>query len=246
MASRQRFDALLEEVRQSLIAMGATCEVMLRDAITALTEQNLPLIDTVLHSDDEVDRLEQQVEEAAIYLLAIQQPVVARDLRFVSMALKAGGKIERIGDHCLNIAKTARRMTADKVIFQPVVDIPRFGNVASMMLHDMVNALVRSDAALARRVIAMDDEADVLYQEMQRELRQQILADGREKGVDALRASYLLFVAHYLERICDYCVGISEWVIYAETGDPISAAYGGNADPESSEDYENEKEKMPV
>ncbi len=214
---RTRFDLRMDGVRESLVAMGGTCEEMLRDALTALVQQDLALVKDVLRRDDEVDAFEQSIEKQSLSLLTLQQPVLARDLRFVSMALKATTDIERIGDHCVNIAKTARRMNQDHIVFEALVDIERLGQIAITMLHDTIDAFVRNDEEKAREVVQHDDEADVLYGEFQRELRTMMLSG--EPGAPILRASYLLFVAHYLERICDHCVGIAEWVIFAETGE---------------------------
>lgn len=214
---RTRFDAKLDEVRQSIIAMGGACEEMLSDSLRALINQDLSLVETILRKDDEVDALERTIVQESLYLLALQQPVMATDLRFVSMAMKATTDIERIGDHCVNIAKTARRMSADNILFVPLVDIERLGQIAIRMLHDTVTAFVQHDVEKAREIIENDDEADVLYREFQRELRTVLQSD--EAGTPAVRASYLLFIAHYLERICDHCVGIAEWILFAETGE---------------------------
>jgi len=103
-AGRTRFDTKLRSAAE-YHRDGGACEEMLRDAITALTQQDLALVETVLRRDDEVDTLERTIVQESLYLLALQQPVVASDLRFVSMAMKATTDIERIGDHCVNIAR---------------------------------------------------------------------------------------------------------------------------------------------
>ena len=217
---RTRFEGEIEELHRLFLQMGVCTEEMLHAATQALLTQDTAMVAGILSRDDEVDFLEREIEHKAFLLLATQQPVVAADLRMVSTTLKVIGDVERIGDNTVNIAKTARKMLADKVIYRPLFDVPRLQRIASGMLHDTLACYVRHDTALARTVIDADDEADVFYAEVQRELRLLIRgADGSESAANnAVAASYLLFVAHYFERICDHCVSIAERVIYAAEG----------------------------
>lgn len=221
LAMRYKLTSGLAAIRADLVTMGTTCETMLHEAMDALVlpdnaRETARLAEVVLHADDELDRIEQTVEERTVRLLTAQQPLLAGDLRLVSSALKTVTDLERIGDLCVNIARTAQRMAFEGAYYQPDVDMPRLGRVAALMLHDTVTAFVRRDLDLARQVIEADDEADVLYTEIRRDLNERMLTG--LPGPPVVRASHLLFVGHYLERIGDRCVNIAERVIYTETG----------------------------
>ncbi|MDX1931888.1 MAG: phosphate signaling complex protein PhoU [Capsulimonadales bacterium] len=205
--SRTRFEEQLRELLQGMVTMAVTCSEMLFEATDALKTQNPRAIQDVLEKDDQVDELERRIEAEVIRLLALQQPVLGSDLRFVNLALKAITDLERIGDHCVNIARVAQQMDREGILYQPLVDIERLQRTVAVMLDDTIQALIRRDLTLARQVIAADEEADRLYRRMQEQLRTKMRTG--DAGM-ALRGSYLLFVLHYLERIGDHCVGIAE------------------------------------
>jgi len=221
-ATRRRFDHELDAIRAKLAAMGEIADQMLMGAVQALMTQNIEAAEAVIERDELIDTLDREIEAIVLLLLATQQPVVGSDLRFLSATLKVIADLERIGDHAVNIAKTTRRMTADGIKYEPFVDLPRFSEIAHRMLSDALRAFIEHDSDLAHDVIARDDEADILYREAQRELRKtsQPFGDSGET-VCPVRASYLLFVAHYMERVCDHCTNIAERVIFAETGEIV-------------------------
>ncbi len=220
--TRRRFDHELDSIRAKLLSMSEIADQMLAGAVQALMTQNIEVAAAVIERDELIDTLDREIEAIVLLLLATQQPVVGSDLRFLSATLKVITDLERIGDHAVNIAKTTRRMTADGIGYEPSADFPRFIKIAHRMLTDALRAFTEHDAELAHDVIARDDEADVLYREAQRELRKtsQPLMDSGET-LCPVRASYLLFVAHYLERVCDHCTNIAERVIFAETGEIV-------------------------
>jgi phosphate transport system protein len=192
--------------------MGTATEEMVRDAVAALVNQDMTLAESIIPRDDTVDRMDQDIEARCLRLLALQQPM-ASDLRIIGTALKVITDIERIGDHAVDISKIARRM-AQEVAYKPLVDIPRLGEMTRAMLHDALEAFVHRDLARVEQVIAADDAVDALYAQMRQDL-QDIM---KENPASVLQASYLLFVAHYLERICDHCINIVERVAFIETG----------------------------
>jgi phosphate transport system protein len=150
-------------------------------------------------------------------LLALQQPVMAYDLRFVGSAMKVVTDFERIGDHAVNIAKVAHRIRYAGIAYEPIVDFPRFQDIVCRMLADVTVAFANRDTMAAEAVIALDDEADVFYKETVRELRL-AMTDGRVSSGRVLLCSHLLFVAHYLERIGDHSCNIAERILFMEKG----------------------------
>lgn len=193
--------------------MGAATEELVRDAVLALTQQDMALAATIIPRDDAVDRMEIDIETLCLRLMARQQPV-SSDLRLIGSALKAVTDIERIGDHAVDISRVSQRMSRE-MFYKPLVDIPRMGEMARAMLHDALEAFVHRDLEMVEKVIAADDRVDALYARMRHEL-QEVMQ--RESGGAAVQASYLLFVAHYLERICDHCTNIAERIAFIETG----------------------------
>jgi phosphate transport system protein len=220
--TRRRFDHELDALRAKLLLMSDAADSMLADSVSALMTQDTDAARAVIERDEVIDDLDREIEASALLLLATQQPVVGSDLRFLSAVLKVIADLERIGDHAVNIAKTTQRMAADRISYEPLVDFPRFIEIAQRMLNDSLHAFVAHDPGLAHAVIERDDEADVLYREAQRELLKVSEPIGKDfEGDCPVRASYLLFVAHYLERVCDHCTNIAERVIFAETGEIV-------------------------
>ena len=216
---REDQDSALNHVRNQLLTMGVITEGMVRDALRALTQQDTALAAEVIQRDEQIDTLDIEVETACLKLMArrITDPA---QRRLVGTALKIATDIERIADHAVDIAGVARRMSAE-AIYKPLVDIPRLGDMARTMLHDAIDAFVAGDIAQANAVVVADDDADALYGRMRRELA--ILLQREPESV--IQASYLLFVAHYLERICDHCINIAEGVRFLETGNRRPPAY---------------------
>jgi phosphate transport system protein len=210
--TRQHFDQEIADLRNKLLEMGTATEEMVRDAVVALTTQDLALAASILPRDDDVDRMDAEIEAKCLRLLARQQPL-ASDLRVISTALKVITDIERIGDHAVDISKIVRRM-GQEVVYKPLVDIGRLGEMARAMLHGALEAFVHQDMERVERVIGDDDAVDFVYAQMRRDLQNRMQQD----PACVMQASYLLFVAHYLERICDHCTNIAERVAFMETG----------------------------
>ena len=201
------------ELRRRILEMGAATEEIVRDSLRALTDQNGSLAATIMPRDDVVDRMDIEIEAMCLRILA-RPHLAPDDLRLVGAALKVITDIERIGDHAVDIAKISQRMGRE-LFYKPLVDIPRLGEMTRQMLHDALEAFVHRDLERVEQVIANDDDVDALYARMRKEL-QLIMQDDPSS---VLQASYLLFVAHYLERICDHCTNIAERVAFMETGE---------------------------
>jgi phosphate transport system protein len=210
--TRSQFGEALESLRRRLLEMGNAVDDMMATALRALTEQSGELAERVIFADDEVDSLDIQIEAECMRLLALQQPM-ARDLRLIGTAMKVITDLERIGDHAVDIAKVARKL-AKAPLFAPLVDLPKMGNRVRQMLEDSLSAFVNHDLPLVDRVVVADDEVDTMFHEIREELHGVMQRDPEL----VVQASYLLFVAHYLERIADHTVNIAERVHYVETG----------------------------
>ncbi len=210
--TRSQFGEALESLRRRLIEMGNDVDTMMATALRALTEQSGEMAERVIFADDEVDNLDIQIEAECMRLLALQQPM-ARDLRLIGTALKVITDLERIGDHAVDIAKVARKL-AKEPLYAPLVDIPKMGTKVREMLEDALSAFVNHDLPLVDKVVAADDEVDDMFHQ----LRDELHAVMRRDPELVVQASYLLFVAHYLERIADHTVNIAERVHYVETG----------------------------
>ncbi|MCX6368694.1 MAG: phosphate signaling complex protein PhoU [Armatimonadetes bacterium] len=204
--SKQPFEEELKELRRMLLEMGVAAEEMIGDGIAALVRQNTELADAVLERDNIVDRMEQEVELHCLRLLS-RKVASGSELRHITSALRVATDIERIADHAVDIAQAAKRLSVE-AIYKPLVDIPHLGELAQNMLRLTLDAFVRRDRKQAPILIASDDEADALYKHMRGELKSTLESDPHAVS----QAIYLLFVAYYLERICDHCTNIAERV----------------------------------
>lgn len=208
---RTKFDGQLSQLNVELIRMGALCEEAISDACKALLEGNVQLANNAKELEREIDQKERNIESLCMRLLLQQQPV-ARDLRTISSALKMISDMERIGDQAEDIAELTR-FTQEA----GPVDMVHIGDMARavvVMVTDSVDAFVKKDLDLARKVMAADDQVDALFDQVKRELIQLISTDANqgELSLD------LLMVAKYLERIGDHATNIAEWVEYSLTG----------------------------
>ena len=212
MLTRGQFEEELRRLGDEVLRMGSEADRMLDLAMQALTKQNVEVAEQVIAGDDVIDDLDIRIEMEAMRIIALQQPV-ARDLRLVGTALKVISDIERIGDHAVDIAKVARKLARD-TFFKPLADIPYMADRVRAMLREALTAFVTHDLDLVRRVVAADDEIDDLFHKLRDELH---AAMSRDANL-VVQASYLLFVAYYLERVADHIVNIAERVYYVETG----------------------------
>lgn len=212
MRTRTVFDREIRQLQEEIVLMGSMVRKQIERAIAALKSLDHDLARQVIEADDEVDRMRAQIEEHAISLIATQQPV-ASDLRIIVACLNMIVDIERMGDHAEGIAKIVLRH-GDQPLLKPLIDIPRMAQLAADMLDQALKAFVAHDADAAREVARHDDEVDQLYDQVYRELLTYMISDPRT--ID--RATWLLWVAHNLERIADRATNICERVIYLVTG----------------------------
>lgn len=212
MQTRQSYNQELEALRQELLRMGTLVSDAIQDAVHSLAKQDAELARRVIAGDDVIDKMEQDIEDKCMVLIARQQPL-ARDLRVIGTGLKITTDLERIGDHAYDIANVTLKL-ANQPLIKPLVDIPRMAGMAQKMLNDSLEAYVNLDIAMAEKICQADDEIDSLYQQVFRELLTFMMEDPRT----ITQATQLIFVARYLERIGDHCTNIAEWTIYLVTG----------------------------
>ncbi len=205
---KEHFSEKLEDLRRNLILMGGEVERQIQHAIEALTEVDEKKAADVIAADAEIDRMEMVVEEQAVQLLALQQPV-AVDLRFLVAALKINNDLERIGDHAVNIAEGAERLAGQKP-FKPFIDINYMAEVAMSMLKHSLDAFVNRDANLARQVIKKDDILDDKNVSIIREL----LTYMAEYPNLITYCLEIISVSKNLERVGDLASNICEDTIY--------------------------------
>lgn len=213
MGTRQSYDHELETLRVEILRMGEIVGQAIEDAVQSLARQDGELARKVIAGDDLVDKMEMDIEDKCMVLIARQQPL-ARDLRIIGTGLKITTDLERMGDHAYDIARVTLRL-ANQPLIKPLVDIPRMARMAQRMLSDSLDAYTKMDIALAEQVCLADDEVDAIYDQVFRELLTYMMEDTRTIS----QATQLIFVGRYLERIADHATNIAEWVIYLVTGE---------------------------
>ena len=204
----RRFDEQIQRLNQQLLLMSGHAESIIRKAVEALMRRDPALADEVFADDRVIDRMEIDIEEACVQLLALQQPL-ASDLRLITSALKISNDLERIGDHAVNIAGCAKELVGKPPV-RPLADLPELSDKATAMLRDALDAFVRRDPEAARRLVRRDDEVDALHRRMFAELMGRMIADPQQ--VD--RSMTFVLVGRNLERIGDLATNIAEEVVF--------------------------------
>jgi len=210
-----QYEKELQDVKESLLYMGAMTEKSIERGVNSLVERDSELARQVISDDDLIDRLDVEIEEKCIRLLALRQPA-ARDLRFITTAIKINGHLERIGDMAANIAEKAIILNEIPQI-KPYIDLPRMSELAREMIRESLDSLVREDAVLARKVKADDAVMDQMNEQIFRELLTFMMEDPRK-----IHASLIIMqISKNLERISDHATGIADMVIYMITGQSV-------------------------
>jgi phosphate transport system protein len=202
-------DQELKELNKDILKMGALAEEAIYKSVEALKNRDKEMASSVIDNDTNIDKLELAVDEKCIDLIARYQPM-AKDLRFITTGMKINSELERIADIAVDIAQRTLEI-ADKPLLKPLVDIPKLTTVAQSMVKMSIDAFVKGDIALAKKVLLSDSEADQLRNVIQKELIEDYMV---KDGTTAPRAVQLLLIARFLERICDHTTNIAEDVIY--------------------------------
>tara|TARA_R110002096_G_scaffold401849_5_gene598895 strand:- start:6442 stop:7158 length:717 start_codon:yes stop_codon:yes gene_type:complete len=211
------FSEELEQLSTNVSKMGGLAEAQLQSAIDAITRRDIALADRTVSQDQQLDDLEILIEENAVELIALRQPM-ALDLREAMTAIKIAADLERIGDLAKNISKRSL------VIFQDyetpnrlVQGLSRMGKLALGQLKLVLDAYTNRDVEMANKVWLSDEEIDEMYNSVFRELLTYMMEDPRTIGM----CTHLLFVAKNIERIGDHATNIAETVSYLVTGDRV-------------------------
>jgi phosphate transport system protein len=211
----RHFHEELETLKSHLVAMAGIAEENVRLAVEALLERDAEKAQEVLIRDDKLDELELTIDDLAINLLALQQPM-AKDLRFITAAMKIGNDLERVGDHAVNIAEELEYLlkTAPFPMLPELEEMARYSN---QMLSDALNAFIMGDSRLAREVVQRDDRVDELHENNFRILLTHMMEDPRKitAGMD------LLLVSGNIERIADLATNVAEEVVFFVEGRTI-------------------------
>ncbi|MEC9308065.1 MAG: phosphate signaling complex protein PhoU [Chloroflexota bacterium] len=215
---RADFERNLKLLQEELLLLGGLVEKAIMDSIQALKDRDIELSHKIVSQDDIIDTKTNQIEEKAIDLIATQQPI-AIDLRTLMSVIHISVELERMGDYAEGIGKIGIMM-GDEPTVKPLVDIPRMADKASTMLKLSLDALVRRDPILAQQVCESDDEVDNLYDLIYRDLIDLMVSD----PTTTQRATYLMWVAHDLERIADRATNIAERVIFLVTGQLVASS----------------------
>ena len=208
MAQIPHFQEELEVLKTRLLEMGGLAEDRVRMAVRALVERDMNALETVLVSDEAINRLHIEIDDRCLKLLALHQPV-AVDLRAIVSAVKINTDLERVGDLAINIAEASTRYIQHPPV-KELIDIPRMATVAQDMLRDALDAFVRRDETLAREVLDRDDELDTLKTMVFRSLVDHMTQD----PVTIQPALDLVLISRHLERIGDHATNVAEDVIF--------------------------------
>jgi len=211
----KRYEEDLKKLREDILTMGGLVEDQIQKAVKSLVDRDSALAETIIQRDHEVNRLDVEIDDLCIRLLALHQPA-ARDLRFITTALKITTDLERIGDMAVNMCERVLELNQEPQL-KPFIDIPRMADVAQRMLRESLDAFVREDVDLALKVCRDDDEIDAITGQLFRELIAYMMEDPHTIS----RAIRLIFVGKYLERIADHATNISEMVVFMVKGKSI-------------------------
>lgn len=210
---REQFTQKILDVKNNVLRMGTMVENSIESTMVALKTQNLELAREVCEKDDEINQLELEIERECMMLIALQQPL-ASDLRTIASALKMITDLERMADNAVNIAKLTLEIGKEPLI-KPLVDIPKMADMAQKMTRLSLEAFVNEDIDLAKKAARMDEEVDMLYETVLKDVFN-IITEKREL---IKQGAKLLFIGRYLERIADHATNICERTVYMITGE---------------------------
>jgi len=206
------FDLELKELKDKLRFQGNLVENAIQDAIKALTERRSELAEKVISDDDIINAKEVEIDEFCLKLLALRQPA-ARDLRFITTAIKINYDLERIGDMAVNICERVLELNREPQL-KPYIDLPMMTDVTHEMVKEALEAFLNENVDLALKVTRNDEKVDQFLDQIFRELLTYMMQDPRT----ITRAARLLFISKYLERMADHAVNIAELVLFMVEG----------------------------
>ena len=205
----------IDELKRQLLRLATVVEERVRMAVRAIDQRDTEMAQKVIEGDPEIDRMEVELEEEGLKVLALHQPV-AIDLRYIVAILKINNDLERIGDLAVNLAKSAVFLATHPRMDIPL-DFPTMIDKAQAMFKKSLDALVEMDERLAYEVCAADDEVDALRHEMDGRIKERLQA--QPEHLESLL--HLLGISRRLERVADHATNIAEDVIYMIEGDVV-------------------------
>ena len=208
----RNFEEKIQELLQKLLLMGRLAESMIQTALRVLIERDESLGAEVVEKEKDVNRLQIEIDDSAVKLTALQQPM-GTDVRFLFMASRIATELERIGDQAINIIQNATPVLKSPSL-RPLVDLPMMGSIAEKMVRDSLQALVEKDCSLANLVLEEEKKVDAYRDKIFRVLLTYMMADPGtiERGLA------LILISRHLERVGDHATNIAEEVIYLVEG----------------------------
>jgi phosphate transport system protein len=213
--TRIRFQQSLDDLKENLLVMAGLAEQAIQRAIEAYRVRDLSICDLVSRSELAINRLEREIDQAALDLLAMEQPM-AIDLRFILSVIKINADLERVGDAAKSISDRVRSMEQMAAVDLPV-DIPRMAALASEMVRKSLQSFIEADGAIARTVLTMDDAVDAMNRAAYKALTK-VMAEEAHNAPQALNA---LMISRNLERVADHATNIAEDVIFWVEGTDV-------------------------
>src|SRR4029078_3686633 len=211
----QAYEGELRHIREMLLMMGAKVEEMLGQAMKALVERDSELAEETLYIDRQINRLEIEVDDLCLRVLARRQPV-ASDLRFITMDLKVVTDLERMGDLAVNICERVMELNEEPPL-KPYLEVVNMAEAAQEMLREALDAFVAGDADRAQAIIERDSKVDAYYAAIFRELLTYMMDNPR----NIFRATREQSIAKYIERIADHATNLAEMVVFMVHGKDI-------------------------
>ena len=219
----RHFDEELGELKERLLYMASVVESMINYSVKSLVDRKEEFTKEVYKHEDEVNKIQVEIDDKCLKLIALHQPA-AQDLRFLTSAMKINSDLERMGDQAVNIADASVKLLKQPPL-KPLIDTPRMSEIVKKMVKDSLDAFVKKDVALAKKVMATDDEVDDLKDQIFRELLTYMSSD----AANISRALELILISRHLERIGDHATNIAEDVIFLVEGKDVRHHLGDKA-----------------
>ena len=209
------YEMELQEIKNGLIYIGALTEKAIHLAMQSLTDRNTEMANKVIANDYEIDKMDKEIEERCIKIMALRQPT-AIDLRFITTAIKITGHLERIGDMAVNIAEKAIQLNEEPKL-KPYIDLQRMADIVGQMIKKSLDSFIRNDLNMAEEVRQMEQITDDLNEQIFRELLTFMMEDSKTIH----RSLMVMQVSKNLERIADHAKGVADMVTYMVTGECV-------------------------
>jgi len=211
----KKYEEELKKLREEILYMGGLVEDQIQKAVKSLVDRDSEMAQIIIERDHEVNRLDVEIDDLCIRLLALHQPA-GKDLRFITTGLKVTTDLERIGDMSVNLCERALELNQEPQL-KPYIDIPRMARIAQRMIRESLDAFVREDTDLALKVCKDDEEIDQLNSQIFREVISFMIEDPHTIN----RAMKISSISKYLERMADHATNIAEMVIFMAKGKSI-------------------------